>query len=189
LKVRLVRKRVEKLYKRGLYVGRFQPFHYGHLHAVRYILEQAEEIVIAIGSAQFSNTLRNPLSVDERYEMIVRTLRQEGIPLRKVFLVNIPDTESPEEDWGLIVLDRIPKIDVAYSNDPETIKDLTKVGIKVLPIPFHERERYSATNIRELILEGNNSWKSLVPPAVFEFLKSIGIEERIRKISSAKEPL
>ncbi|RLG49104.1 MAG: cytidyltransferase, partial [Thermoproteota archaeon] len=45
------------------------------------------------------------------------------------------------------------------------------------------------TNIRELILEGNNSWKSLVPPAVFEFLKSIGIEERIRKISSAKEPL
>jgi len=175
------------LYKRGLYVGRFQPFHYGHLHAVKYILEQAEEIVIAVGSAQFSYTIRNPLSVDERYEMIVRALRQEGIPLIKVFLVNIPDTESPEEEWGLIVLDRVPKVDVAYSNDPETIKDLTSVGVKVLPIPYHEREKYSATNIRKLILEGNNSWETLVPPAVFEFLKSIGIEERIRRISSTEE--
>ncbi len=173
------------MYKRGLYVGRFQPFHYGHLHAVKYILEQVEEIVIAIGSAQYSNTLRNPLSVDERYEMIVRALRQERIPLRKVFLVNIPDTESPEEDWGLIVLDRVPRIDVAYSNDPETIKDLTRVGIKVLPIPFYEREKYSATHIREQILKGDSSWKHLVPPAVFEFLKSIGIEERIRKISTS----
>jgi len=180
---------VEGLYKRALYVGRFQPFHIGHLYAVKYILERAEEIVIAVGSSQFSNTIRNPLSVDERYEMIIRALRQEGIPLRKVFLVNIPDTESPEEDWGLIVLDRVPRIDVAYSNDPETIKDLTSVGVKVLPIPFYERDRFSATNIRELILEGNNAWKSLVPPAVFEFLKSIGMEERIRKISSAKEPL
>jgi len=177
------------LYKRALYVGRFQPFHIGHLYAVKYILERAEEIVIAVGSSQFSNTIRNPLSVDERYEMIIRALRQEGIPLRKVFLVNIPDTESPEEDWGLIALDRVPRIDVAYSNDPETIKDLTSVGVKVLPIPFYERDRFSATNIRELILEGNNAWKSLVPPAVFEFLKSIGMEERIRKISSAKEPL
>lgn len=177
------------MYKRALYVGRFQPFHIGHLYAVKYILERAEEIVIAVGSSQFSNTIRNPLSVDERYEMIIRALRQEGIPLRKVFLVNIPDTESPEEDWGLIVLDRVPRIDVAYSNDPETIKDLTSVGVKVLPIPFYERDRFSATNIRELILEGNNAWKSLVPPAVFEFLKSIGMEERIRKISSAKEPL
>ncbi|HIE23548.1 MAG TPA: nicotinamide-nucleotide adenylyltransferase [Candidatus Korarchaeota archaeon] len=180
---------MEGLYKRALYVGRFQPFHIGHLYAVKYILERAEEIVIAVGSSQFSNTIRNPLSVDERYEMIIRALRQEGIPLRKVFLVNIPDTESPEEDWGLIVLDRVPRIDVAYSNDPETIKDLTSVGVKVLPIPFYERDRFSATNIRELILEGNNAWKSLVPPAVFEFLKSIGMEERIRKISSAKEPL
>ncbi len=172
------------MYKRALYVGRFQPFHYGHLHAVKYILERADEIVIAVGSSQFSNTLRNPLSVDERYEMIIRALRQEGIPLRRVFLINIPDTKSPEEDWGLIVLDRIPRVDVAFSNDPETVRDLKRVGIKVLPIPFYRREAYSATNIRNLMLKGSGSWRSLVPPAVYEFLKSIGIEERVRRISS-----
>ena len=177
---------MRRLYKRGLYVGRFQPFHYGHLHAVRYILSQVEEIVIAVGSAQFSNTPRNPLSVDERYEMIIRALREEGIPLRRVFLVNIPDTESPEENWGMLVLDRIPRIDVAYSNDPETIEDLTKVGVKVLSIPFYEREKYSATNIRELMLKGDDSWKLLVPASVYEFLEDIGIEERIRKIFSGK---
>ena len=38
--------------KRGLYVGRFQPFHLGHLGAVKSILEDVEELVIVIGSAQ-----------------------------------------------------------------------------------------------------------------------------------------
>ncbi|MEM3816353.1 MAG: adenylyltransferase/cytidyltransferase family protein, partial [Candidatus Bathyarchaeia archaeon] len=34
---------------RALYVGRFQPFHLGHLEAVRYILNNAAELVIVVG--------------------------------------------------------------------------------------------------------------------------------------------
>lgn len=34
---------------RGLFVGRFQPFHLGHLHVIKELLEKVDELIIAIG--------------------------------------------------------------------------------------------------------------------------------------------
>ncbi len=168
--------------KRALVVGRFQPLHYGHLHVFRYALSKADELVIAIGSSQFCCVPRNPLSVDERMEMLVRALRREGFPLADIMLSSVPDTESPEEDWGLLVLDRVPKVDIAFSNDPETIRDLKRVGLEVENIPFLKRDLYAATKIRELMLKGDPSWRELVPPSVLEFLLEIDMEKRVREI-------
>ncbi|MFB0514560.1 MAG: adenylyltransferase/cytidyltransferase family protein, partial [Candidatus Bathyarchaeia archaeon] len=39
--------------KRGLFVGRFQPIHKGHVKAISDILKQVDELVIVIGSAQY----------------------------------------------------------------------------------------------------------------------------------------
>ncbi len=169
--------------KRALVVGRFQPLHYGHLHVFRYALGRADELVIAIGSSQYCCVPRNPLSVDERMEMIVRALRREGFPLGDIMISSVPDTETPKEDWGRLVLDRVPRVDIAFSNDPETIKDLRNVGLKVENIPFLKRDIYEATRIRKLILEGNSTWKELVPPSVLEFLLEIDLERRIKSIA------
>src|SRR2546426_11098675 len=38
----------------GLLVGRFQPFHYGHLAAGKYALKQVDYLNIVVGSAQRS---------------------------------------------------------------------------------------------------------------------------------------
>ena len=168
---------------RALVVGRFQPLHYGHLHAIRYAMRFAEEIVIGLGSSQIAFTLKNPLTIDERYEMMVRALRAEGFPLIKFYFAPIPDTERPEEDWGQIVLDRVPRVDVAFSNDPETQEDLTRVGIEVRPIPFYRRDLFEATNIRRLAARGDPLWRQLVPPSVAEFLEEIGFEARMRSIA------
>ncbi|MDK2373254.1 MAG: nicotinamide-nucleotide adenylyltransferase [Candidatus Korarchaeota archaeon] len=168
--------------RRALVVGRFQPLHYGHLHVFRYALSKADELVIAIGSSQFCCVPRNPLSVDERMEMLVRALRREGFPLADIMLSSVPDTGSPEEDWGLLVLDRVPRVDIAFSNDPETIRDLKRVGLEVENIPFLKRDLYAATKIRELMLKGDPSWKELVPPSVLEFLLEIDMEKRVREI-------
>ncbi len=168
--------------RRALVVGRFQPLHYGHLHVFRYALSKADELVIAIGSSQFCCVPRNPLSVDERMEMLVRALRREGFPLADIMLSSLPDTESPEEDWGLLVLDRVPRVDIAFSNDPETIRDLKRVGLEVENIPFLKRDLYAATKIREFMLKGDPYWKELVPPSVLEFLLEIDMEKRVREI-------
>ncbi|MEM2947357.1 MAG: adenylyltransferase/cytidyltransferase family protein, partial [Candidatus Bathyarchaeia archaeon] len=37
--------------KRGLFVGRFQPFHKGHLSVIEDILKEVDELVIVVGSA------------------------------------------------------------------------------------------------------------------------------------------
>ncbi len=168
---------------RALVVGRFQPFHFGHLHAIRYAMKHAEEIVIGLGSSQIAFTLRNPLTVDERYEMIVRALRAEGLPLGKFYFSPIPDTESPEEDWGRIVLDRVPRVDVAFSNDRETQEDLSRVGIEVRPIPFYRRDLFQATHIREMAAKGDRLWRQLVPRPVAQFLDEVGFEARMRSIA------
>ena len=58
------------LVNRGLYVGRFQPFHLGHLGAIKAVLKEIDEFVIVIGSAQYSHNSNNPFTAGERLVMI-----------------------------------------------------------------------------------------------------------------------
>ena len=71
-------KEAVKLEKRGLFLGRFQPFHLGHLDVIKQALKMVDELVIVIGSAQYSHTFENPFTDSEREEMIenysVRTI-------------------------------------------------------------------------------------------------------------------
>ena len=53
---------------RGLMMGRFQPFHLGHLDLVRQILKQCDEIVIAVTSSQFNYLEKDPFTAGERIE-------------------------------------------------------------------------------------------------------------------------
>jgi len=62
---------------RGILVGRFQPFHLGHLSAVRDASREVDELVIVIGSSQKSHEFRNPFTAGERIEMIRETLIME----------------------------------------------------------------------------------------------------------------
>ena len=55
---------------RGLLIGRFQPFHGGHLEVVRKIRTDrpAASLLIGIGSAEESYTWENPFTAGERIE-------------------------------------------------------------------------------------------------------------------------
>ena len=64
---------------RGLFVGRFQPFHNGHLEAVKSILRECDEAVIAVGSSQKSHEPDNLFTVGERIEMIYESLKEAAI--------------------------------------------------------------------------------------------------------------
>jgi nicotinamide-nucleotide adenylyltransferase len=59
--------------KTGLLLGRFQPFHNGHLFALRLILRENDRAVVVIGSAQASHDSENPFSAGERYDIIRAT--------------------------------------------------------------------------------------------------------------------
>ena len=67
--------------KRGLYVGRFQPYHNGHNSVIERIADEVDELIIGIGSAEISHDLRHPFTAGERVLMISRALKNIRIPV------------------------------------------------------------------------------------------------------------
>ena len=61
---------------RALFLGRFQPFHLGHMNVMKDIHERYDSVVIAICSAQISHTKRDPFTYKERHDMVESTLNR-----------------------------------------------------------------------------------------------------------------
>lgn len=169
---------------RGLFIGRFQPFHIGHLRALKWILSQEDEVIIAIGSSQFSHTIRNPFTVGERIEMIWRVLKEEKL-LDKVIITSVPDTNGVHSIWASMVLATCPSFDRVYTNDPLSRRLFREYNIIVKKIPFFEREKFTATLIREKIIRGEK-WQHLVPKQVYEYILEINGDERLRELYGKK---
>ena len=54
----------------ALFIGRFQPFHEGHLSVVKRALRDNDFLLIGIGSAEEDYLPDNPFTAGERWEMI-----------------------------------------------------------------------------------------------------------------------
>lgn len=167
--------------KRGLFVGRFQPFHKGHLEAISDALKEVDELVIAVGSAQYSHKISNPFTVGERVTMIRKALDEAKIPASRLWIVPVPDVHV-HMVWVAQVVGYTPKFDVVYANEPLTRRLFLEAGFKVQPVPLHQREVYSATEIRERMLDGKN-WKTLVPNSVAKYIEEIGGIQRLRDLA------
>lgn len=167
-------------YKTALFIGRFQPFHYGHLFAIKYVLEQTEFLYIGLGSANKSHERRNPFTAAERILMIKSVLEKENIDPKRWMIIPIPDLKA-HYLWTKMVRLLVPKFDVVFSNDPLTTRLFLEENFKVIEVPLTERERFVATEIRNRILLGK-PWEDLVPEPVSKIIKEINGEERIRKI-------
>jgi len=171
----------EKKYFRALYPGRFQPFHSGHLEAVKHILNSASEIIVMIGSALQSHTLKNPFTSGERITMVRLALTEAGIDPAKYYIVPVPDLEI-HGIWVSHVCSLVPKFDAVYSNEPLTRRLFIEAGFKVENIPFYRRSQCSATEIRNKMLR-DISWEALLPRSVAEYIKEIKGVERLRDLA------
>jgi len=167
--------------RRGLFVGRFQPFHKGHLQVVKEILNEVDELVIVVGSAQYSHRVDNPFTTGERLVMIRKALEEAKIDLNRIWIVPVPDVHI-HMVWVAAVEGYTPRFDVVYSNEPLTRRLFIEAGYEVKSIRFYKREVYSATEIRERMLKGEN-WEELVPKSVAEFIKEIGGVERLKDLA------
>ncbi|HZY46970.1 MAG TPA: nicotinamide-nucleotide adenylyltransferase [Candidatus Bathyarchaeia archaeon] len=165
----------------GLYVGRFQPFHLGHLEAVKYILGKTNELVIVVGSAHDSHTLENPFTAGERITMIRLSLREAGVDANRYTVLPLPDAEF-HKVWVAHLLSQTPSFDVVFTNEPLTGRLLKEAGMRVEKIPMFNRTTYSATGVRKRILGGGN-WEELLPKSVAAYVKQIRGEERMKEIA------
>jgi nicotinamide-nucleotide adenylyltransferase len=168
---------------RGLYVGRFQPFHLGHLGAIEDILKEVDELVIIIGSAQYSHRLENPFTAGERLTMIRSVLMEAGIELSRVWIVPVPDMHL-HMLWVSSLEGYTPKFSIVYTNEPLTRRLFKEAGYEVRPLQFHKREYYSSTEIRKKMINGEK-WEELVPKTVVTFVKEIDGINRLRDLTKS----
>jgi nicotinamide-nucleotide adenylyltransferase len=169
------------MYKRGLYVGRFQPFHLGHLSAIKEVLKEVDELVIVIGSAQYSHNFNNPFTAGERLVMVRTALEECGVDSKRVWIVPVPDVHL-HMMWVSSLEGYTPHFDILYSNEPLTRRLFMESGYKVKPIRFFERKEYSSTEIREKMVKDQN-WEKLVPKSVATFIKRIDGLNRLKDLT------
>ena len=162
----------------GLLIGRFQPFHLGHLDAVLFGLSRVENLFICIGSSNKSNESRNPFSAKERREMIASSIEPSMTDRIKIF--DIPDV-GDHEKWTFEIDKTVPKYDVVFTNDEFTKTLFEKRGMNVIPVVLKDREKFSGTSIRQLIVDGKN-WQDLVPYGTKKVLDTIDAKNRLKNL-------
>ena len=160
----------------GLLIGRFQPFHLGHLHAIRYALSRARRLWIGIGSSNRRPERQNPFSSGERMEMIRSSL--DGGTLRKIRIFEVPDLYDHEK-WAENIKATVPRFDAVFTNDGLTAHIYSRQGVEVFPIPLEDRDLLSGTAIRDKILGGGN-WQDCVPAGTKNVLVRTGAHDRLK---------
>lgn len=173
--------------KRGLFIGRFQPLHKGHIEIIKKILREVDELIIGIGSAQESHTLENPFTAGERELMILRSLAEEKIDLSRVHIIPIPDVNN-NSVWVSHVLSLSPPFHVVYSGNPLVCRLFREAGFTVRKPPMVKRKEYWGTEIRERMVK-NKNWRELVPKAVAEVIEEIEGIARLRELAQTDYPL
>lgn len=162
----------------GLLIGRFQPFHLGHLDALHFALSKVDKLLVGLGSSNQPLHKNNPFSAEERKKMILSSINNSIKD--KIEIYFIPDFEDHKK-WVEHIDTIIPKFDIIFTNDEMTKYLYSKRGINVLAIPFTKRDVLSGTNIRDLII-ADQSWEEYVPKGTKNFLNGINAKQRIKNL-------
>lgn len=165
---------------RGLVIGRYQPFHNGHLEVMQEIVHDPEcdELIIAIGSAQESHTLVNPFTAGERILMLANALNDAGI--ENYFLIPIIDLNRYSV-WVAHVESLVPPIDVVYTNNSLTKRLFKERGYNVKTPNLYDRKRYSGTMIRQKMIN-DEDWSELVPTSVSKIIIDLDGIKRLQEL-------
>tara|TARA_Y100000294_G_C8328490_1_gene245689 strand:- start:97 stop:570 length:474 start_codon:yes stop_codon:yes gene_type:complete len=147
--------------KSCVFIGRFQPFHNGHLMVIKGMAKVCQRVVIVIGSAQESGTDQNPYTAEQRKDMIQRTLQTEDlIPKYDIDLRQVDDCEDDGE-WAEKVCKQCGEIGTVWTGDNLVKKCFEEKGVEVKEIK--EVPGISGTDIRAKMAAGDESWKDQVP--------------------------
>ena len=162
----------------GLLIGRFQPFHLGHLEALRFALSKVDKLWVGLGSSNKPVEKNNPFTAQQRKEMILSSI--DDSMKERITIYFVPDVDNHIR-WIEKIDTTVPKFDIIFSNDDLTKYLYSKRNTKVLAIPFLNRESLSGTNIRDLIVN-NQEWENFVPNGTRNFLIKTGAKELLKNL-------
>ena len=162
----------------ALFIGRFQPFHLGHLQVIKEHIHGYDHLYIGIGSSQYEYTNENPFSYEERETMIDLSLKDEHI--QDYSIVPIPDIHDPPR-WVDHVCTLIHDFTDVFTNNANTAQLFKQKGFTVHQPGFYEKNQYSGEEIRKRMKQ-HRTWGELVPKKVYTYLCSIQAEQRLQNL-------
>lgn len=134
--------------KYAIFIGRYQPYHYGHINLIQQKLD--EDIPALIMVRDIEPDEKNPFTTEQTVSMIKKYHNAKGDDVRVMI---IPDIESVNYGRG-----------VGYEINEYT--------------PTEDIGFISATKIRESIKYGNDSWEDMVDESIQEDVKKYLDETR-----------
>jgi bifunctional NMN adenylyltransferase/nudix hydrolase len=96
-------------------IGRFQPFHNGHVELINYAFNHADEVIVLIGSTNAHLSYKNPFTFEERCRMI-----ENEFPMN-VSCRGIRDFPYNDDEW-------LAEVQHEISNAIHPSKDVVLVG-------------------------------------------------------------
>ncbi len=177
-----------KKYDTLVYIGRFQPFHNGHLEVVKTALELCNTLIIIVGSANQPSTYKNPWSAAERIDMIWGAISDLADPRKgRVCIFSNRDTRYDDYSWanrieGIVGPNRGKIGIIGHKKDESSfyLDMFPKWAVEEVP----SFENINATSIREafftpeaILDDLNFEWiDTVVPPTISAFMASWWVE-------------
>lgn len=163
-----------------VFIGRFQPFHTGHLEVLQQALKLAKKVIVLVGSSSKPRSIKNPWSFEERKAMIMSSAHSDNVialPLR--------DLTYNDQQWTSTVQRIITQqvMSFGWSDKTPSIgligcsKDSSSYYLKMFPqwglLEHAMNDVVSATDIRSLYMscQSMNFLKSVLSEEVYEYLK------------------
>ena len=173
-----------------VFMGRFSPFHNGHKSIIDAALEQANEVIVVVGSSFAARTVRNPFTFDERKTMI-----KSIFPQNNVKVVPVSDYPYDDNKW-VAAVQSVVRSAMRFTPDPIRIglighsKDNSSYYLKIFRtwgnIEVPNLDGINATDIREIMFNDLSQWHNLayiMPRTVMDYVGHITSEklERIQE--------
>lgn len=166
---------------RAILIGRMQPVHNGHMQVINKILQEVDEVIIGIGSAQLSHEIKDPFTAGERVVMMSQALAEENVDPSRYYIIPMQDINF-NAIWASHVKMLTPPFSIVYSGNPLVKQLFSEENIEVKQPPLYSRKTLSGTEVRNKILNDGN-WEELVPNATVNLIKEIKGVERIKNLS------
>lgn len=87
-----------------VFIGRFQPFHLAHMQTIEIALQQSQNVILALGSAQSERNIKNPFLAIEREQMILSNFSEQE--QKRIHFVHVVDVYN-DEKWVKQVKDLV----------------------------------------------------------------------------------
>jgi len=151
----------------AVYIGRFQPFHRGHLHVIEEALkdERINKLIVVVGSTNKAITSKNPYTYEQRKAMIEACVDNDKVTVKPSKDYMYPELEK-ENLWNEHIRELIGsdcKYIVGYEKDNtsyylKNFPELEYIGVRGYETAL-DGSILSATNLREDLYENGNPYK------------------------------